>query len=543
MTEDNKLYELAEDYLRKYLELNPVMATYLGIHEYDDQMPRGDKKGVEEYKELLIDFETSLGDINEDRLSYEAKIDYQLARDTIRIWLFYIDDWPKWRMYPFGPETIGGALFPLYIRDFAPFQSRFASITSRLLKSSRFLEETRECLEDPVEVFIETALITAKQIPLFAEIIVKTGETMMGREDPLVKKAYEASNHLKETFTSYISWLYEIKTEARDDFAIGKERFEKLLQMRGLGMSSDEILKLGEHYLHQFKEEAIRLADQIMPKTPIEKVRIKIEEEHPDDFKSALEEYKKSIIEAKKFVIEKNIAPLPPVEDVIITETPPFLTPVIPFAAYIPPAPFEEKKTGVYMITPPQRQEQLRRHNYYAISNTSVHEAYPGHHLQLSWSATIRNLLRLMSENTEFVEGWAHYCEDLMKEYGYDDTPKHRFVQIIDSIWRAARIIIDVKLSRGEMGFDEAVDFLVKETGMDKEAAEAEVRRYTFTPGYQLSYLLGKHLLKELRKEVKSYLGEKYNDYEFHKVVLESGGMPYKYLRKLVFTKLGVNKE
>ena len=151
----------------------------------------------------------------------------------------------------------------------------------------------------------------------------------------------------------------------------------------------------------------------------------------------------------------------------------------------------------------------MREHNRASISNTSVHEAYPGHHLQLSAAITNPSLVRLFSGAPEFSEGWAFYCERMMKERGFDDTPKGWYVVHTDAIWRATRIILDVQLHRGLIGFDDAVERLVAETGFERPAALAEVKRYTSTPTYQLSYLFGRHMIEKLKAEVQAPRGDR----------------------------------
>ena len=125
-----------------------------------------------------------------------------------------------------------------------------------------------------------------------------------------------------------------------------------------------------------------------------------------------------------------------------------------------------------------------------------------------------------------------------MMEHGSDKSPKVRFVQVNDAIWRAVRIIVDVKLSRGEMGLDDAVDMLMKEAGMSKDGAVAEVRHYTLTPGYPLSYLLGKHLILKLRDDVKKKMGDKFNLRFFHDTLTANGELPMFLLRKVFDQKL-----
>jgi uncharacterized protein (DUF885 family) len=175
----------------------------------------------------------------------------------------------------------------------------------------------------------------------------------------------------------------------------------------------------------------------------------------------------------------------------------------------------------------------MREHNYSSIANTSVHEAYPGHHLQLSAALTNPSLVRLANYSAaEFVEGWAFYCERTMKEAGFADEPIQRYSVHTDAIWRATRIILDVKLHRGEIGFDDAVDLLVANTGFERPAALAEVKRYTSTPTYQLSYLFGRHLIDRLRADVERAEGADFNLKRFHDTLLYGGTMPVSYARR-----------
>jgi len=139
--------------------------------------------------------------------------------------------------------------------------------------------------------------------------------------------------------------------------------------------------------------------------------------------------------------------------------------------------------------------------------------------------------VRALSFSGEYREGWAHYCEERMRDYGFSDPPL-QFMQTIFTIFRAVRIITDVKLHCGEMTFDEAVSLYESKTGMDHSIALNEVKWCTKSPTGSLSYLIGKHLLLQLQKDVKTHLKEKYSDRQFHDVVLQAGSIPFPYLRE-----------
>ena len=125
----------------------------------------------------------------------------------------------------------------------------------------------------------------------------------------------------------------------------------------------------------------------------------------------------------------------------------------MPFAAYFSPARFDADQRGIYVVTPAVDDDPnaMREHYWASISNTSIHEAYPGHHLQLAVASQHPSLTRMLTDAPEFVEGWGMYCEQMMREEGFDAGPAFRLAMYTDAIWRACRIILDVRMHRGEL--------------------------------------------------------------------------------------------
>ncbi len=241
--------------------------------------------------------------------------------------------------------------------------------------------------------------------------------------------------------------------------------------------------------------------------------------------------------------MEHNIASIPAGETLRIIETPLFLRPIIPYAAYIPPGIFEEKIEGIFMVTPPDEnaspeevEAKLKGQPYSKIPVTVMHEAYPGHHLQLAWAASHGSTARKMGTqlSTLFVEGWAFYCEELMEQLGYVNTPLQRMGRLSDQLWRAARIILDVSLHCRGMSVPEAADFLVRECGLQPADALAEVRRYTVTPTQPQSYLMGKlEILKIIDEYRKLRPGASLR--QMHDDILACGSLPPQLMRKQLF--------
>jgi len=537
---DEKFEEFKKEMFDKFFEKNPHFASYLGLHDpYDYLLPKGDTAHELENLKLLEEAAKRMKEtIDYNGLNDANKIDWQVIEKALEMGKF---DFYERRMYELNPDAfyeVGGVFFDMITKDYAPLEKRIDAIIARLEKLPKYLKEFQSRFENskPVKLWTEVATESAKQIPgLFQFIAVSTKgkipEELHGR---LVK----ASTDLMQPFQEHMQWLESLKPKTTENWALGKEKFEKLIQLRGLGMTSEEIYQLGVKYLKELKEERARLAAQIAPYKTVEEVMKMIEQNAPKTFEEALNATRKAMEEAKEFIIRNDIATVYEEDKLIVEETPAFLAPLIPFAAMSMPSRFDKPMIGIYVVTRPKDIANLGSHlNYASIRNTAVHEAFPGHFLQGAISNR-SSLIHILASAIETVEGWAHYCEQMMMEHGYVTSLESKLIQINDVIWRAVRIIVDVKLSRGEMSFDEAVDMLMKEAGMSREGATAEVRRYTQTPSYALSYLLGKHLILQLREEVKHKMGTKYTEKFFHDTITANGYLPIALLRKVFDKKI-----
>jgi uncharacterized protein (DUF885 family) len=242
----------------------------------------------------------------------------------------------------------------------------------------------------------------------------------------------------------------------------------------------------------------------------------------------------------RQYVIDHEIVTIPAGETLRIVETPPYLRPIIPYAAYMPPGMLEEKQEGHFLVTPvdpdapaEEQEQKLKGHYWAKLPITALHEAYPGHHLQLVWAnrrETIpRRLGSLMA--TLFIEGWAFYCEELLEQMGYIAAPVQRLGRLNDQLWRAARIVLDVSLHTRGMKVEEAIDLLVKECGLEPANAQAEVRRYTQSPTQPQSYLMGKlAILDIVRDYQRAHPGASLRAQ--HDAILGCGSLPPRLIRK-----------
>jgi uncharacterized protein (DUF885 family) len=504
-----------ERYFDRLMELSPVEATYHGLHQHDHRLPDGTLAAERERGELLARLEADLGDAGGD-------LDTEVARFYARLSRFHHDRLRLWARMADAPDVIGSAIFLLFSRDFAPLEERLQAIAARMEAVPAYLEASRERLTEPVRLWNQIAAETARQLPGLFQLVVAAAP-----EGSLRRRLEAAAAPAGEAADLFAAWLEgEVLPRSDDDWALGEEGFSALLRLRRLPLGPEAIRDLGRRYLSEVKEEREQLLARHWPGRSLDEVNEELRRAHPADFEAALGEYRETIRRAREFVASRGLAALPPDEELRVEETPGFLRPVIPFAAYEPPAFFDEHQLGIYIVT--RQDEGLGEHTRASILNTSVHEGYPGHHLQFASANRNRSLARLLNadHSTELIEGWAHYCEQLMYEQGFSSGPEVRFVQLNDLVWRACRVIIDVELSGGRMGFEEAVRMLTTEAAMTREGAETEVKRYTFTPGYQLSYLYGKHLLLELRDRRRQAEGPTFDLRRFHDTLLSASCVP-----------------
>jgi uncharacterized protein (DUF885 family) len=507
--------EVVDRFFERLMELRPVEATYHGLHQHDHRLPDGSAAGAEEVAELVRRFQSELDGAG-------AGLDLDLARYAAALMRFTLDEVRLPARRPEAPEQIGNGVFLLFARDFAPLDDRLAAIASRLEAVPAYLAASREQLVEPTRLWCGIGASTARALPALFASVVSAALT-----DPLRGRLEAAAAGASRAVEEFAGWLeHEVAPGAADDWPLGEERFGRLIELRELPDGPDALLALGRRYLDEVKEERRDLLARCWPGRSVEEVAELVRARRPASFEAALDEYREVIAASREFVEGHGLATLPHGEELRVEPTPGYLRGVIPFAAYEPPARFDERQVGIYIVTP--RDGDLGEHCRPSVLNTSVHEGYPGHHLQFACAAQHPSVARLLSAEHahELVEGWAHYCEQLMYEQGFTSGPEVRYVQLNDLVWRACRVVIDVELSCGRMTFDEAVDMLVGEAAMARPAAEAEVRRYTFTPGYQLSYLYGKHLLLQLRRRRQRAEGEAFDLRGFHDRLLYAGALP-----------------
>ena len=534
---DDSFYDLVEERFRRIVEADPVLATNLGIHAWDDRMPDGGRDRIlgrlDDDRRHLAAIEA----IDPESLSPGVAFERDLEIHNVRGSIFEVDILRRWERHSSAAEGVGDALFMLFIRDFGTPDQRFDALAGRIEAVPRYLEEHRTRARGPQErIWQEQEIVSGRSVPSFLEeIVAAAGELTL--PTGLVARLRRAATRATAAVETHLAWVQDGLGHATDGWALDRERYDELIRLRAFdGLDADAILAIGWEQLELNHAMRVSAARELDPEASEAEVVERTKSDHAATFAEALDEYRAAMARARRHLIEHDLVTVPPDERVLVLATPPFLRNVMPFAAYYAPASFDPDPVGTYIVTPSVDGDPaaIREHYRASISNTSIHEAYPGHHLQLAIAARHPSLTRLFADATEFIEGWGMYSEQMMREESFDDGPAFRLALATDAIWRAARIILDVRMHRGELTIEEATDFLVEHTRFERPNAAAEVHRYTSTPTYQLSYLLGKVLLLGLREDERRRRGGAFSLRDFHDTLLRNGSLPISFHRRLL---------
>ena len=532
---DTALYDIVEQRFRRLIKDNPIIGTYVGIHTEDDRLGDGSRDAVLAELDAEKAHLATVEAIDPAGLSATGRFERDLEIHNLRRAIFDAEVVRTWERRSTALDTIGDALFLIFAQDYAPLGERLAAISGRLEGVPDYLDQSRTRAAVPqVRLWQRLEIESAGDLPSFFSEIEAAGAAL---PDPDRRRLEKSAAKAREALVEYERWLTASLDTGTDDWALGRERYDELVGLRAFdGLDADAILEIGKEQLARNREARIAAAREIDASVDEPTVVDRIKSDHPATFEEALEAYRDVMFRSRQHLIDRRIVTVPDDERIDVVPTPEYLRNVVPFAAYFSPPKFDSNPKGIYIVTPSVGDDPnaMREHNRSAISNTSIHEAYPGHHLQLHIANSHPSLTRLLTDAPEFTEGWGMYSEQLMREQGFDDAPNFQVALYTDVIWRACRIILDVRMHRGELTADEATDFLVRNTSFETANARAEVNRYTYTPTYQLSYLLGKVLLLQLRDDEQRRLGGAFDLRAFHDTLLNNGSLPISFHRRLL---------
>lgn len=525
---------VTSDILRDYYDSHPSSARMLGLHEYDGLVEDYRPEAIDQRVNALDRQIRQLEDLDPTTLSSDQVFNRDLLKSQLEFERFELT---VMRDHTRNPIHYADAIdLSVYLkRTYAPIDERARSLGAQAARVQVVLEQAeRNLMESIPAPFIETALSVYRGAVPFIRDDVPAALNAAGSTVDVSSELAAAADAVER----FIAYLKEAQSRATDDFAIGADTFSQMLRLGEMvEVPLETLLAVGEEDLARNSAAALDAAVEIAPGRDIREVMAELSADHPSA--SELIPVTARMLESlRDYVIERAIVTIPSDNRCLVEETPSFLR--WAFAMMDTAGPFETRaRESYYYITPPEadwpqeRQEEwLTEFNYAGLQDISIHEAYPGHFAHFLHLPLIPYPVRQVFLSYAFVEGWAHYVEQMMLETGYGDgDPRLRLAQIKEALTRNCRYIAAIKMHTQRMTVDEATQLFMEKAFAEEAPARQEAVRGTFDPGY-LNYTLGKLMILKLREDYRRQEGPAFSLLEFHDRLLRLGAPPVPLARR-----------
>jgi uncharacterized protein (DUF885 family) len=552
--EDDRFQKLAKDYIEGLLQANPEYATSLGDHRFDDQLTDYSDAAVDKELKRAKDFRQQLEAFSDlTKLTGPNRVDVRLLKDNIDNEIFGIEELKEREWNPLlYNESLANSLYLLVARDFAPPEQRAASIKARMEKIPAVIAQAKANLKNPPQVYTETAIDqTTGSISLIKEGLKETLDKAPKTKAEIASLQEKTMAALEE----YKTWLKnDLLPRSTGDFRIGADKFRKKLRFAlASEMSMEDLMKAARADLEQTQkaiyETALPLYKKQFPnadegtladrKKVTAAVLDKLAEQRPND--DSIVGYSKTVLkEATDFVKAKNLIKVPttPVDIIVMPE----FKRGTAIAYCDSPGPLEKNGKTFFAVAPTpndwnqeRKDSFFREYNNFMIRDLTVHEAMPGHYLQLAHSNEFKSptMVRAIFQSGTFIEGWAVYAEQFMAEAGYGG-PEVKMQQLKMRLRVICNAIIDQSIHAGNMSEQEALDVMMKEGFQQEGEAVAKWKRARLSSAQLSTYFVGVTEHLAMRDQAKARDGAKFDLRKYNDTVLSYGSPPVKYVREMM---------
>ncbi len=551
---DTEFTAVAEEFIKGYLSARPLLGTQLGFHEYDGRAADFSRLALDAELQRLRRFEDRLRKFSPEKLRPRTAVDLRILQAAVANELFEFQEVHKFERNPMTYAQC--ANLNIYIaRNWSPLEDRVRSLTAIEAQIPNLLIAGKTNLEAVLpRPYVELAIEIARgSADFLRKDMVAAVE---GLKDQQVRGNFmEANRKAVLALTDFAAWLEKEKLpKASPDFAIGEAKFQRWLSETELvDVPPEKILEVGLAKVKEEQEAFAEAAKVIDPNKAATEIFKEIQKEHPAVDK-LISDIGKDLDGIRSYVIDRKVVTVPSNVRAQIKETPQYDR-ATTFASMDTPGPFETKATeAFYYVTPvesawpeQQKEEWLTAFNHYDADITSVHEAYPGHYVQfMHLNSSSATKIEKIFGSYAFIEGWAHYCEQMMLEQGFGGpkkppgtdeekkrAAKYRMAQASESLLRLCRLVCSIKMHTQKMSVDEATKFFVDNCYYEEKPARSEAMRGTFDFGY-LNYTLGKLQILKLRDDYKAQEGDHFSLEKFHDQLLDHGMPPIRLLREII---------
>lgn len=551
-----RFHTIRDDYLDWYFSNNPTTATWIGIHDYDDQLPQMNIKARRAETYHILNVLRDLNEIDVSRLSDIDRIDRHILIETIESKLFDLEELKSYSWNPLSYLwTLGYAYESLLEYNFAPVEERANNLSLRFLGTSEYLSNARKNLVEFPKPHLDTAIKQAKGLSVMLDTSVPEMAALL-KDD--YRKTFEENAELaKQAIVEFSDFLESHRNDnSFRNFRLGPNLYEtKLFHTLEEGISAKEVYVKAESHLRVVQDEMFSLAKPLYaewfgkaPQTDshenklimTRKVLDRIGEDHaPRD--QVVAAARESIDELVRFIKENDLLTLDDSNPLKVRETPEYQR-GISGASLQSPGPLENNLPTFYNVSPipedwtdEQAESFLEEYNTISMKILSIHEALPGHYVQQYYANRHPSMVRAVFGSGVMVEGWAHYAESMMVNAGLGGgDPRYSLVEKKWKLRGIANAIIDQKIHAGRMTKEEALDFMINETFQEKSEAEGKWRRAQLTSGQLSTYFTGYFLIIDLLEDYKRQEGDQFSLKKFHEEFLSYGSIPIHFIREMM---------
>ena len=527
--------KLTQDFIYGALALSPVSATGNGYHVHngvplDELLDDYSTGGLDQQRNFYKDIQMRIATLDAAKLDREQRVDLDIIKNNIDLGLLELDTIQSYKHNPtIYVELAGNALFTPYMLNYAPLEKRFDHIIKRLERLPALFDQAKAVLVDAPEVWNRVA---QEENDGNVGLIDKT---LRDAAPESRKAAYgQAADKALAAVRDFNSFLKDKLSAHTSDWRLGKEKYaKKFALVLASGRTPEDLLAAAESDLKTVRETMAKLA---APKT-VEQALTEIAKKHatPDTY---LAQARETLAQATAFVKEKDLLTLPARSNLQVIETPEFMRGIYGVGGFNAAPPLEPQLGAFYWITPipkswpaARAESKLREYNSYGLQQLTIHEAMPGHYVQLEYANDVqpvsRRLLRTIFSNTPYVEGWAVYTQQMMSDAGYMNNSKELSLTFDKQILRVlANTILDVRLQTMGMTDQQALDLMMKDTYQEKEEATAKLQRAQLSSCQLPTYFVGWKGWLDVRERYKQRKGAAYSLKAFNEEALKESAVP-----------------
>ena len=544
------LSHLADEYLAFLHETSPTAAAEDGVHAHDDRVEDLARTAIEAQGRELGGFARRLDRLAPRNLTAEEQLDRQMLADHVRARLFELEEVRPWERDPHHyAGLLAAGLAGQTLFEYAPIEERARRVVSKLRQTPRLIAAAEANVQDPPGIFVKTGAETFDGVVTFIERDLPRAFRRLD-DLHLLGDLDDAATAATAAIRRYTAHLRDtLGPRSRASFRLGPERFEARLRHHdGIALGAGRLLAIAERELVRAQEQFRNVAARVEPGAEPADVWRRVKARHPAP--GELVQRVRDQLDVLVAFIERNaLVTIPDGEPVVVAPTPDFYR--WTSASVWAPGPFEPKPLPTYYYvtdvdptwSAARCEAHLRDFNLATLWSVSVHEAYPGHALHFRHQRRIERPLRksTLLAPVSFVEGWAHYCEQMMMEAGLgrdDDTLE--LGQIAEALLRLARTVVGIRLHAEDMSVEQGMRFFRDVAYLEEGTARREAERGTFDPAYVL-YSIGRLMLLKLREDAQARAGSAFSLKSFHDRLLGQGSAPFWLHRTLLLGDSGAD--